>query len=85
MRPEPSSQRRWDRLLEEEPDVPTSSRSRPLQEGWEREPLARRKEGRRVSLPIGFVEIYRQEEARFVQEQRVDARDEWLALRILAR
>jgi len=84
MRPEPSSQRRWDRLLEEEPDVPTSSRSRPLQECREREPLACRKEGRGVSLPIGLIEIYCQEVARFVQEQRVDARDERLALRILA-
>ena len=85
MRPEPSSQRRWDRLLEEEPDVPTSSGSRPLQGGREFEPFAHRKEGRGVVLPIGFVEVDRQEETRFVQEQRVDARDERLALRILAR
>ena len=85
MRAEASSQRRWDRLFEEEPDVPTSSGSRPLQGGREFEPLANRKEGRGVVLPIGFVEIDRQEETRFVQEQRVDACDERLALRILAR
>ncbi len=85
MRPEPSGQRRWDGLLEEEPDMPTSSRSRPLQGGWEFEPSAHCEEGRGVVLPIGFVEIDRQEETRFVQEQRVDACDERLALRILAR
>ena len=59
MRPEPSGQRRWNGLLEEEPDMPTSPRSRPLQGGLDFEPSAHCEEGCGVVLPIGFIEIDR--------------------------
>jgi hypothetical protein len=42
------------------------------------------RKGCSVVLPVRFIEIERQEEARFVQEQRIDARDKRLALAIFA-
>ena len=62
---------------------PRPERDRSRAAGRSRAP-ARVQEGARVVLPAGLVEIGRQEEARLVQQQRVNTRDEWLAFGILA-
>lgn len=65
--------------------MPTAAGARALERRRKIQTPARTHEGERILLPTGFVEVDREEEARLVQEERIHARDERLAIGILAR
>jgi hypothetical protein len=85
VRAEPSGQRRWDGVLEEEPDVRASSRAGALEGGWKVQPATRVKKCGRIFLPSGLVEINGKEETRFVPQQGIDAGDKGLPSGVVAR
>ncbi len=82
---EPSGQRRWNGFLEEEPDVPASSRAGALEGGWKVQPTTRVEKCSRIFLPAGLVEINGKKETRFVPQQRIDAGDNGLSIGVMAR
>jgi hypothetical protein len=84
VRTEPARERRRNRLLEEDPDMPAATRSRSFQRGVEIEALTDLQKGRRVVPPVRLIEVGGEDVAGFIQEQRVDASDERLAVFVLA-
>jgi hypothetical protein len=84
-RTELSGEARRNGLLEEDPDVSATSRSRPLDGGRQAASAAGIRERLHVLLPPILVEVDGQEEAAFVLQHRVDARHERLAGVVAAR
>ncbi len=76
---------RRNRLLEEEPDVPATSRSRPLRRCRQVARAAGVDERRHVLLPPVLVEVDSQEEAGLVPQHRVDTCHEGVAGVVVAR
>jgi hypothetical protein len=85
VRPETTRQRGWDGVLEEQPHVSAAARSRSFEGGGKTQASATLQEGRRVRLPTSLVEVNSQEEAGFVEEHGVDARDKGLIRVVSAR
>jgi hypothetical protein len=80
MRAKPPRQRGGNGVLEEEPHVTAASRPRPFELGGHTQPTARLEERRSIVGPAALVEVESHEEAGLVQKERVDARDEGLAV-----
>jgi hypothetical protein len=84
VRPEPSGQGRWNRFVEEQPDVPPSSRTRALQRRGESHGRARVEVGDSVLLPLFLVEIDGQKKTGIIAEERIDSGDEIFSVVIRA-
>lgn len=82
MGPKPTCQRDRNSVVEEHPNVPTLTGSRTFQYSRQADSRACRENSRRVVLPTGFVKIHGEEEARFVQQHRINARNEISSLLI---
>lgn len=77
-------ERRWNRLLEKEPNMPTAARTRAFERGVETQLAAGLEKRSGVIAPPGLVEINGEKEAGFVEEQRINPGDEWLTTLIVA-
>jgi hypothetical protein len=84
VRPESSGQRGWNRIFEEEPDVPTPPGSRPFESGREAQAATRGEKGRCILLPAGLVEVDGQDVACLVLKQGIDASDKAPAFGVVA-
>jgi len=63
----------------------TASGPRSLERCRDFQAVARVQERGGVALPPSLIEVYREEEARFIEQQRVDTGDEWLPFGIPSR
>ncbi len=85
MRPEATSQRCRQSILEEQPDVGTPSRPGALERRRKVEARARLQEPARVGLPTSLVKVDGEQVAGLVQQQRIHAGNERLAVRAASR
>ena len=83
MHTQPTCGRRLDWTCEEDPHVPAVAGTRSLESPWNPQAPARRQEGAGIGAPPVFVEVDREEEARFVEQHRIDAGDKPLAVVVL--
>ena len=80
-----SRQRCRQRIVEKQPHMAAAPGPRSLESRRDAQAVARSQERRGVVLPPSLIEVDREEEARLIEQQRVDARDERLPFGIPSR